>query len=237
MDGVHIRVLGGFECLNGDAGVTLPLGAQRLLALLALHDGGLHRAAAGRRLWPNSPEGRAAANLRSALWRAKQIGNVAVIDRLGPRLRLTTAVTVDIHEFTVHAEGVADPAGRLSTLDGWEAAVGALRRELLPDWPDDWLVLERERWDLARLHTLEGLAQQLCAGQRYPAALQTALAAITIDPTRETAHRLVIEIHITEGNAASALQHYQRYRRLLQRELGLAPSQRLEQLVRGLLTP
>jgi len=117
-----------------------------------------------------------------------------------------------------------------------DALVDGLSRELLPHWSDDWLILERERWDQLRLHTLESLAQQLRTAGRYLPALQTALAAIAIEPIRETAHRIVIEVHIAEGNVASALKHYQHYRAILQRELGVGPSQRMVQLVRALMT-
>jgi len=217
--------------------LALPLGAQRLLALLALQNGGIHRAAAGERLWPDSTRNRAAANLRSALWRGKRVGDVTLIDRTGPRLRLMSAVTVDLHELMARARHITEPAYRSPAIGGWEAMVDALSRELLPDWSEDWLLLERERWDQVRLHTLEGLVKQLWAEEHYMAALQAALATIAIEPIRETAHRLVIEVHIAEGNAASALKHYQHYRRLLQRELGVAPSQRMDQLVRPLILP
>jgi DNA-binding SARP family transcriptional activator len=42
-------------------------------------------------------------------------------------------------------------------------------------------------------------------------------------------------VHIAEGNMASALRHYQRYRALLHRELGVAPSPRMTRLVRPLI--
>lgn len=237
MDEVYISLLGGFECVYAGARVVLPLGAQRLLALLALHNGGVHRAAAGERLWPDSTRHRAAANLRSALWRGKRVGDVTLIDRAGPRLRLASAVTVDLHELMARARHVMEPTCRSPASSGWDAMVDALSSELLPDWSEDWLLLERERWDQVRLHTLEGLVKKLWAEEHYMAALQTALATIAIEPIRETAHRLVIEVHIAEGNTASALKHYQRYRRLLQRELGVVPSQRMDQLVLPLMSP
>ena len=97
------------------------------------------------------------------------------------------------------------------------------------------MLFERERWHQFRLHALENLAAQLQAEERYLDALQTALAAIAIEPIRETAHRIVIGIHLAEGNTASALKHYQHYRGLLQRELGVVPSVRMDQLVHPLI--
>jgi DNA-binding SARP family transcriptional activator len=107
----------------------------------------------------------------------------------------------------------------------------------LPEWTEDWLVLERERWDQVRLYALEGVAEQLRARGQYLGAMKTALAAIAVEPFRETSHCIVIEVHLAEGNTASALMHYQRYRSLLHRELGVAPSPRMAQLASTFLSP
>lgn len=231
---VHIALLGGFECAHIERRISLPLGAQRLLAFLGLLDGGIHRAAAAERLWPDSSPGRAAANLRSALWRGRQVADTTVIECAGPRLRLAPAVRLDIRELLCRTRQVLLKDSNRCAAD-WEVLVDALGRELLPVWSDDWLMLERERWDQVRLHTLESLAKQLCSEEQYLGALQTALAAVAIDPIRETAHRIVIEVHMAEGNVASALKHYQRYRALLHRELGVAPSPRMAELARALM--
>jgi DNA-binding SARP family transcriptional activator len=229
--GVRLTLLGGFELTHERTLVATPLGAQRLLVYLALQDGGVHRAVAAERLWPDSSPARAGANVRSALWRGRQVGTEPVIECHGPRLHLVGSVAVDLRELLAElALNLRDPSS---------AAVGSLvdplRRELLPDWAEDWLTLERERWNQTRLHGLERLAQCLLSQERYLEALQTALGAVAIEPIREAAHRIVIEVHIAEGNVASAIRHYHQYRTLLQHELGVAPSPRMAQLIRPLM--
>jgi DNA-binding SARP family transcriptional activator len=235
-DGVLLVLLGGFECLYRGNSMSLPLGSQRLLALLALQTSGVHRAAAGERLWPDSTPVRAAANLRSALWRGKRLGGTTMICSAGPRLCLTPWVGVDFQQILEQYSRLMHPQPSPGISDHL-ALVRALTRQLLPEWSEDWLLFERERWHQFRLHALENLAAQLQAEERYLDALQTALAAIAIEPIRETAHRIVIGIHLAEGNTASALKHYQHYRGLLQRELGVVPSVRMDQLVHPLITP
>jgi DNA-binding SARP family transcriptional activator len=66
--------------------------------------------------------------------------------------------------------------------------------------------------------------------------LDTALTAIAIEPVRETSHRTVIEVHVAEGNAGCALKHFQQYRAMLHREVGVAPSPRMTSLVRELIS-
>ena len=230
-NGVRLALLGGFECVHGGRSVLLPLGSQRLLALLALRSAGIHRTVAGERLWPDGPPGRAAANLRSALWRGRHLGNTTMIVSAGPRLHLAPTVEVDLRQILDQHRDLAHAQPSCHGISDHLALVDALTRRLLPEWSEDWLVLERERWEQFRLHALENLAEQLLTEARYLDALQTALAATAIDPIRETAHRIVIEVHLAESNTASAVKHYQHYRELLQRELGVVPSPRLDQLI------
>jgi DNA-binding SARP family transcriptional activator len=231
---VHITLLGGFECIYGGCSVPLPLGSQRLLALLALRGTGIHRTVAGERLWHDSTPERAAANLRSALWRGKRLGNTTMIDSVGPRLRLAPTVNVDLRQILHQHGDLAHLGPSCYDVSDHLALVDVLTRRLLPEWSEDWLVLERARWEEFRLHALENLAGQLLTAGRFLDALQTALAATSIEPIRETAHRIVIEVHLAEGNTASALKYYQHYRELLRHELGVVPSARLDELIQGL---
>jgi DNA-binding SARP family transcriptional activator len=96
--------------------------------------------------------------------------------------------------------------------------------ELLPGWGDPWLVADRERlWQL-HLHLLEVMADQLATEERYCAALEFALAAVSADELRESAYRTLIRIHLAEGNVVEARRAYQRCTRLLAAELGVLPS-------------
>ncbi|MGW1374425.1 bacterial transcriptional activator domain-containing protein [Streptomyces sp. NPDC002446] len=156
-----------------------------------------------------------------------------MIDSVDRRLLLTPSIRVDLHEVWASARQVIAGHGPLPV--GRDGLIGDLSRELLPGWAEDWLVLERERWDQTRVYALESLAQQFQSAGHYLPALQAALAAMTVDPIRETAHRIVIEVHIAEGNLASAVKRYQDYRAFLHRELRVAPSRQMTQLVEDLM--
>ncbi|MFE0365809.1 AfsR/SARP family transcriptional regulator [Streptomyces griseoaurantiacus] len=229
---LSLELLSAFELTCGGNTVPLPLGAQRLLAYLALRPEGVHRGATAQQLWPDHPCHRAAANLRSALCQGRRVGCVTMIDCIGQRLRLSPVVHVDLLWIRDSARRIID--GFAPSPADSEACIEQFTRELLPGWTDEWLHADRENWDQMRLYALEGLAQRLLTAQQYLSALRAALAATAIDPIRETAHRTVIEIHLAEGNIANAVRCYQHYKAYVQHELDVSPSPQMAALLKGL---
>ncbi|WP_434443419.1 AfsR/SARP family transcriptional regulator [Lentzea sp. E54] len=229
--GARLVLLGRFELLAEGADVTLPKGAQRLLAFLAIHHGGaVNRQAAAEQLWPECRRQRANANVRQALWHLRRATDHPVVESLLDRLRLSPALTIDFRRALEAAHlVVGSPAP--ATVRAGDELVGALSEDLLPYWTEEWLAPERRRWEQVRLHALEAIACHLISAGAHLAALEAAFTAIAIDPVRETAHRTVISAHLAQGNCGSALRHYQYYRALLHRELGVAPSPQMTRLV------
>ncbi|MFD7772393.1 BTAD domain-containing putative transcriptional regulator [Streptomyces sp. NPDC059787] len=233
-NGAYLKLLGAFEFKCAGRSAALPLGAKRLLAFLALHRDGVPRTTVAGQLWADCTPSRARANLRTALYYSRQLGSVAAVDSADQRLGLAPWLGVDVHDAWETARQINGSSTRLPAATA--ELIDSLSRELLPDWSEEWLALARDRWDQVRLHTLESLGQRLKEAGEYLPALETALTAVAIDPIRETAHRLLVEIHLAEGNVASALMRYQQYRRLLLRELNVAPSPRMTQLVQDLMS-
>ena len=227
---LELRLLNGFELIGDGEPIVFPLGVQRLIAFLALTNRPLQRLYVACKLWIDTTEERAFANLRSTLWRANSAGN-RLVAAVSSQLALAPEVRVDVREARRQArrllEGAAPPEEL--NLDG----IG-LAAELLPDWYDDWVMIERERYRQLGLHALEVLAEQLLTRGRYGEAVDAALAAVAGEPLRESAHRTLIGIHVAEGNSSEALRQYELYRTMLREALDLAPSPRLEALVAGL---
>ncbi|WP_445258989.1 AfsR/SARP family transcriptional regulator [Nocardioides aurantiacus] len=111
------------------------------------------------------------------------------------------------------------------------ADLSALGEDLLPDWTDEWLTVERESHRQRRLHALERCSTYLREVGRYGDALAAGLTAVHSEPLRESAHRRVIEAHLAEGNDAEALRQFDGYRRLMADELGLPPSPVIRRMV------
>jgi DNA-binding SARP family transcriptional activator len=222
-----LSLLDAFELRCDGELVSLPPSAQRLLALLALHDRPLLRPHVAGTLWLDTPEDRASANLRSSLWRLNRPGP-RLVEATSVQLRLAPEVRVDVRE-------TAALAHRLIASDGEiDLDPERLTGELLPDWYDDWVLLERERLRQLSLHALEALGERLLEASRLGAALEAALAAIVMEPLRESSHRLLIRIHLAEGNAAEAIREFELCRGLFRDQLGLEPSPQLTELVQDL---
>ncbi|MDX6422781.1 MAG: hypothetical protein QOI67_252 [Gaiellaceae bacterium] len=227
----RLTLLGGFELLSGDEHVPLSTSAQRLLAFVALRDRPLQRSYVAGSLWLDSPEERAAANLRSALWRLHGCG-IELVHCEGTQLSLDPGVIVDLRE----AEALAHHA--LDRTNGSDLDVDAalLSGDLLPDWYDEWVVFERERFHQLRLRALDALCGRLADAGRLDGALEIGLAAVADDPLRESSHRAVVRVHLADGNIAEALRQYRLCRRLLNEQLGVEPSERMQELMRDVET-
>jgi SARP family transcriptional regulator, regulator of embCAB operon len=231
-----VVLLGGFGLFWGNALLNVPRASQRLVAFLALHGGMVRRTAVAGSLWPDASESHAHCNLRQALARLHRSARKALAaTRL--ELGLAEGVTVDVRNARALARRLLDPAVMPEQSDLGAAAVGVLSAELLPDWYDDWVLLEAEEWRQLRLHALEALAGRLAAAGRCGEAAGAAGAAVRADPLRESARASLIQVHLAEGNQSEAMREFARYQALLRVDLGLEPTLRLRHLIDGLHSP
>jgi DNA-binding SARP family transcriptional activator len=227
-----LRLLDRFEFIAACCEPRLGFAGQRLLALLALRQQGLDRRLVVRELYPEIPPQRAARSLRTTLWRIQRCCP-AMVKVTPAEIRLAPEVTIDLHAAVHTAELLLDQSVRMSTSELGAAIHARLTVDLLPDWPDDWLVLERERFRMLRLDALEALCGRLTAIGWYGAAIDAGLAALAADPLRESAHCMLIKAHLAEGNLCEARRQAQQCQQLMRGELGLDPALDLLALLRG----
>jgi DNA-binding SARP family transcriptional activator len=231
--GLRISLLGGFKLEDEGPTMILPEGSQRLLAFLALKGRLIRRQAAAGTLWPVATEDHASSSLRSALARLQGEARAAV-EATARDLGLSGNVTVDFWDSRALAHQLLAPQGSASTTDPGPEAIPALSGELLPDWYDEWVLVEAEDWRQLRLHALEALADRLTATRKYGDAAAAAIAAVRAEPLRESPRAALIRVHIAEGNPSEALREFAQYGKLLKLELGVEPTERLRALVADL---
>jgi DNA-binding SARP family transcriptional activator len=234
--GFHLRILDRFELRFRERVVPVTVGPQRLVTFLALHNRLLPRGHVAGMLWPDVPTDRASANLRASIWRMPP--NCRPVIELSLRhIQLGAEVTVDLTEAVSLAQRLLDNSKPCDENDLSADARSKLSCDLLPACYDDWALVECERFHQLRLHALESLCERLTAAQRYGEAVDAGLSAVCAEPLRESAHRALIKAHIAEGNLAEARKQYELYRRILQDELGIEPTDSLRGLLPGIPIP
>lgn len=211
VEAVRLKLLPAFELSCGAALVTLPRSLQRLLAVLALGERAVERSRLAGMLWSDVPESRASANLRSGLWRLRQTG-LPLVQAASGLLRLEPSVEVDVHEVQAQADRIL---GREAGARAGDFVARRLMHDLLEDWYDDWLVIERERFRQVRLHALETLCDRLTEDGLHLEAIEAGLGAVAGEPFRDSAQRALIKAYLAEGNTSEAVRQYRSYEHLL----------------------
>ena len=84
----------------------------------------------------------------------------------------------------------------------------------------DWLSAERQRLESMALDAMVRLSELEVEAGSHEFALCAANRAITRDPLREDAHRLVMRALLAGGRRADALKHYQESRRTVEARAG-----------------
>jgi DNA-binding SARP family transcriptional activator len=224
---VRLRVLSGFELhVHGEL-TSLPSNVQRILGLLAVRRRALPRSSVASTLWMDTTDERAAANLRTALWRARQVSGDCVVIR-GDLIALSPRVEVDLDEVVGLTHRLLDDGDEVRPEDrDPELLVG----DLLPGWDEDWILFERERLRQLCIHALEAMCRKLSDAGHDGLAVDAGLAAVAAEPLRESAQRALVAAHLREGNVFEARRQYQTYRELLWNEMGIEPSESLRTLV------
>lgn len=219
----RLKLLQGFTLHRGTDLVAVPMIVARLVAFLAIRRRPQHRSVVASTLWIDSPEARAAANLRSALWRAQRSCAGLVANDRG-FLAVGDTVTCDLHDAVDRAHRLMSENGAVDPDAVLNGVIGDLAEDLLPTWSDDWVLIERERVRQLRLHALDALSRAMSGQNRFGLAVEAAQAAVAAEPLRESAQRTLIEVHLAEHNVAEAVRVYRSYVTLLDDQLGIAPT-------------
>jgi DNA-binding SARP family transcriptional activator len=227
---LRLDLLEGFMLRKGSREIAVATSGQRLIALLALRNRPLARTRAAGILWPEFSTKRSLADLRTALWRVNQSGE-DIVTATQSTLALSVNIDVDVLKLIALTRQLDRAAVGLTRIDLDSVALAELTGDLLPDWYEEWVQDERERLRQIKLHGLETLAAALSRAGRHADAIQAALAAIRIEPLRETAHRTLIAAHLAEGNWSEARRQFHECRRLLREELGVEPSESMRRLI------
>ncbi|NWG22099.1 MAG: AAA family ATPase [Chloroflexi bacterium] len=254
-DQLRIELLGPLTVTC--AGHALPDSAwrsrqeRRLLAILVAARG---RAVAAERLyewlWPGADVAGAAVNLRSAISNLRRTLEPAagrasrhyILTRSGGYAwNSESGAWVDLDEFLALTEHLAAPTNVVpfipqTSVTSLERAVALYRGDFLEDEQElPWVLIERERLRARYLHALHRLADMKLEQGDHVAAATLAGRGLTIAPLSEPLWRVLMRAQALAGDMAGALQSYERYRHMLDHELGAVPSPQTQALHTAIL--
>jgi DNA-binding SARP family transcriptional activator/predicted ATPase len=202
-----------------------------LFAYLLLERGApVSREAIAARLWPDEPqsEGRAALRrhlqyLDSALARLGATPSPVVRDGASIALDAERMPWLDVAHF--ESASLQD--------DTLAEAVALYRGDLLAPYDDEWIVEARERYRAQHVNNLERLIARARDGGDLPVALGWVDGLLRFEPYREDVVRLAMRLRCANGDRSRALREYERYRALIELELGVEPMLETQMLARA----
>jgi DNA-binding SARP family transcriptional activator len=243
---IRIRLLGKFTVQSDGADVAGFEGArvQELFAYLLLNRGQIHaREALATLFWSESGPDQARKYLRQTFWHLqtaleRSLSPVCGLlevnnDWVRVNLEPATGVWLDVAEL----ESAAIDAHRMTSsnvssvdLENLQARVGVYGGDLLDGWYQDWCLLERERLQNLYLVLLDKLMRACEVLGYFEDGVALGARMLRVDQAREQTHRRLMRLHYLGGDRTSALRQYERCKAALQRELGVDPGARTQQL-------
>lgn len=220
-----LGLLGGFDLRPASGSTALAPGKkiQGLLAILGVRPGQIEpRDRLASLLWSDVDLEQARHSLRQALFSLRRLLRDDVLQTTAETVALDPeAVVVDVAEFERLAASAAPEAlARAAALYRGEFVDGLRLRE--PGF-EKWATAERERLRSHAITVFERLTEARVGAGTMDSAIEAAKRLLTVDPTREATHRLLMRLYLDTGRRTAAARQYHACERVLARELGLVP--------------
>lgn len=247
---MRLTILGWVQLESGDPAVrqAAMAGSQSraVLSMLALRGGPVHKDELAELIWPGSLPDHWEGALRGLITKIRRFFAAAdlpatetVVGQDGfYELRLPPGVTVDRDEavdLIAAAETALAERRPAEASQGLRRAAGILERRLLSGQDNAWFDQVRAELAQDRLRALELWTRADLAAGNLDGAKRAAEEALALDPYRESSFRLLMEAHDAAGSRGEALRTYERCRRMLGEELGVAPADQTQRLYLQLL--
>lgn len=185
-------------------------------------------------LWPNEAPPSAEAALSAIISKLRSVLRHAGLDPASLtsspgcyELRLPGGSWIDLDAAAdaIHEAESALRAGDPARAYGPSAVAHHIaRRPLLPGEDGPWVNARRARLRGVLLRALECRADVYLWNREFPLAVEAARDLVTLEPLRESGHRLLVRSLAESGNSAEALWAYEQCRKLIASELGVDPS-------------
>jgi len=209
-----------------------------LLFYLLSHPEGRSKENILETLWQLPPEASSFNRFRVTVHRLRAVlgGSEALLEHFG-RYHLSSEVLASSDVYTLYKglERGINGKNADERRAGLDVAVGVYRGDYLPDFIADWVLEVREEHRAGYVRARLERAGLHCDGLNCDAAIEDLTLAAEIDPYLGEHHQqeLLACLSTVRGKAA-ATEHYHRFARMLKSELGDAPLEETQALMRGI---
>ena len=244
INNLEIRLLGPPEVLY--SGQPVKFAARKALALfiyLVVEPGTHPREKLETIFWPESEARQARSSLRTTLLRIKDAlkGLEEPLRMEGDRVAFNASSVAFLDlEFVNRAVTDTQPIHQIAppTLALLQNAVEVARGPFLeafslPDTPafNDWILIQRNILG-GRLNLIhDRLSNHQLETHLIHPAIETVNRWLVLDRLNESAYQRLMRLHFLNGDRSAALQAYETCRELLEKELGVAPSSKTEEVL------
>ena len=188
--------------------------------------------------WPPHPPGRQTSNLHTAIYSIRRsIGKDSVVFdctvyTLIPELR----IDFDVARFE-HAAGLAEslPRGDPRRMFALTEAVSSYRGSFLPEYSSEWVVDRRRMLEMRYIDLLADHSEEAVVRNQLVKAAGSLREILRLEPFRDGANSLYMEVLGQLGRRGEIVAHYQQYVRQLAEELGLDPPEEVRELYSRLI--
>jgi DNA-binding SARP family transcriptional activator/tetratricopeptide (TPR) repeat protein len=235
---LRIYLLGQFKLQHDEQPIELPSRpAQSLFAYLAMNSGIPHRRErlAGL-LWPDSTEENARGYLRQALWRIRKSLDEVELDweefLESDKISITFKADSD---HWLDTSTLQQDTDNLS-LEEVGVILKHYQGELLPGFYDEWVPVERERFQTIFHQKMSSFMDALILNREWEQVFQWGEAWIRLAHVPEGAYQALMRAYAAVGDKAMVQSTFERCRKALKSDLGVEVSHEtaalLEDLVR-----
>lgn len=236
---LRIRLFGACQLTEGDQPLRGIASArlQSLLAYLLLHAGiPQPRQHLAFLFWPASSESQAHSNLRKLFHQLRQVlpepEQFLCYDNATIQWRADAPSTSDVGELGQLLKQIEYDQLNLNLLT---RLVEVYTGELLPNCYDDWIMPFRQQYQRSVEAALERLVTLLESQRAYAEGVRYAQRLLDLEPLEEIGYQHLMRLRALRGDRAGALRVYYDCVRVLEQELGVAPSPATQQVYEQIL--
>jgi len=238
---IAIRALGRSQVKIGDQ--LIPVSAWKtqsvrdLFFFVLQNSEGVTKEEIGEAFWSESDQEDIRVRFKNAIYRLRHaLGteSVTLIEE-GYRFNRTLDYDYDVENFLQEISLAQDSNERSTKMTHLLNAMAIYKGPYLPKMDYDWVLIQRENLHQKYVTTALNLIHLLTESEQHQQVITFAQRVIEIDPSSESAHRSAMVAFAALGDRAGVVRQYEKCKKLLLDDLGVAPSPQTETLYKTLM--